>query len=1076
MSKLRWNQVAAPNLTGVASILASAGNSIDSAGTKFNDMLTDIQKTVGKTKSNELMAKALQYKDADSLNQAMSDGSFFDGIDMRNVNKESFAFLAGQPNRRLTEDSTRAATNQRNASARNQRAAALQTEGKTPYEIALSREQANNANLDGVIKGQTIDFNNYNNPLRLQYQQLVNADQEQIINGRVLDNINKEHENNVTNPLDAAKKQAELSKLLEEANTTEHNNLINDWIWKSASDLNKAGMINPDEIYGQLVVWAEGNPEALAALSAMRKAGEFDVLAFSNYGSSIGAVDVTAPPTGIAKQAIETAATSTSNTTGTTNGTTNTQQSFTQSMPIFQNSLFKHEGAANPDTLYKHSQKEGGQFANIKISNMSLGELSEFSRGKNAYGQWVKTVNPEKVVSTPMGKYQIIGDTLRDVMTNLDLSGDITFNEQTQDVFGLYLAQRVLRNNKSTEARLNGLRTEWVGFKNVSDEDLLKVISEIENSPQITKDNVMSFINGSGGSDTKAVSTAASEINKAITKSSNNEFNSTEDYKGNPLGLGTPAGQVSAVPGAAPTGMAPRTGSEIIEKNLGIPMDKKNPGEPEINYDKGVTGAMGSSVVSASVYLEPGTPISNRNKEDFKPFTLPSGEVLTNDNYRDTGYDRGHLVSQSGLAEAQKGKTNDHSNVVPMIPDMNRGVFNGIERYVNDRANSSSDGVFSNAVAVYAKDGKISLDGKYGDVPNLVLKSFYDVGTKEAGVFVVNNAEGGEYSLMSVNQAKEIFGVDVFPSLSNAQKSAIPNIPENVIPNGYKDYSPSRRVAYENMGQNNSTKATNDNSKSASNLISKAVSSANESNKVINNSVAKPRAKVENVDQLNEEMRKAAARMLGTKYTNEETGNEITLNQIDDTEFGQSSIDEIRGRLGDAKEQLETDATVKSHKMYNTELDFDGPVTETRVSDYIHENTGIERVKIVSFVRAVKGAYPSVSYETIVKYMPMLRRDDESWGIFEYANNEIKNEDAVLENFKYFVEAGKGKTENDALNLYKEIENLEDWYAKERQEILANNREGSDMMKFKLEKVDKDYKKKATGIKSGNPLSKKTGS
>ena len=56
-----------------------------------------------------------------------------------------------------------------------------------------------------------------------------------------------------------------------------------------------------------------------------------------------------------------------------------------------QGSLFdlidKHEGAGNYSTLFGHSQREGGHFAGIDPSSMTMAELDTFEK---EYGPWVK--------------------------------------------------------------------------------------------------------------------------------------------------------------------------------------------------------------------------------------------------------------------------------------------------------------------------------------------------------------------------------------------------------------------------------------------------------------------------------------------------------------------------------------------------------------------------------------------------------------------------------------------------------------------------------------------------------------
>jgi uncharacterized protein YukE/muramidase (phage lysozyme) len=74
--------------------------------------------------------------------------------------------------------------------------------------------------------------------------------------------------------------------------------------------------------------------------------------------------------------------------------------------------------------------------------------------------------------SSAMGRYQIVGDTLRDQMRKLGLKGTDLFDEKTQDRIGANLARQ--RGANST-----GLRNEWaslVGAKNATAVELMRKV------------------------------------------------------------------------------------------------------------------------------------------------------------------------------------------------------------------------------------------------------------------------------------------------------------------------------------------------------------------------------------------------------------------------------------------------------------------------------------------------------------------------------------------------------------------------------------------------------------------------
>lgn len=146
------------------------------------------------------------------------------------------------------------------------------------------------------------------------------------------------------------------------------------------------------------------------------------------------------------------------------------------------------EGGGNYDTLFGHSQREGNQFAGVRVSTMTIGELKEFSgaRGQGSYGAWVKGANPEGVLATPMGRYQFVGTTLKATAEAMGLSDDVVFTPEVQDTMFAFKVQQRLSSASSQEGKRNALRAEWAGFKHVSDSDLDRAIQAFESGEPVS--------------------------------------------------------------------------------------------------------------------------------------------------------------------------------------------------------------------------------------------------------------------------------------------------------------------------------------------------------------------------------------------------------------------------------------------------------------------------------------------------------------------------------------------------------------------------------------------------------------
>lgn len=147
----------------------------------------------------------------------------------------------------------------------------------------------------------------------------------------------------------------------------------------------------------------------------------------------------------------------------------------------FAELLRRTEGAGDYDTLFSHAQRDGGQFAGVRPSQMTLDELYTFTDPKGDYGRWVAQQN-NGTVATPVGAGQIVGSTMRRAAQQMGLSGDTRFTPEVQDAMINHLASNRLRGLNDSVAKRRALRNEWHGFRNVSDAELDSAISGFEAS------------------------------------------------------------------------------------------------------------------------------------------------------------------------------------------------------------------------------------------------------------------------------------------------------------------------------------------------------------------------------------------------------------------------------------------------------------------------------------------------------------------------------------------------------------------------------------------------------------------
>jgi hypothetical protein len=137
--------------------------------------------------------------------------------------------------------------------------------------------------------------------------------------------------------------------------------------------------------------------------------------------------------------------------------------------------LDKFEGGGDYNTLFGFANREGGPFADTKVSEMTIGQLKDFA--DNKYADYSRKQLGYK--ATPMGRYQFVGTTLADVAKRMGLADDTVFSPAVQDKMFIFHAKEVIAD-KAPAGQRAALRGTWEGLKNASDAELDTMIAEIQ--------------------------------------------------------------------------------------------------------------------------------------------------------------------------------------------------------------------------------------------------------------------------------------------------------------------------------------------------------------------------------------------------------------------------------------------------------------------------------------------------------------------------------------------------------------------------------------------------------------------
>lgn len=108
---------------------------------------------------------------------------------------------------------------------------------------------------------------------------------------------------------------------------------------------------------------------------------------------------------------------------------------YTRSWENDRDKIIAGESGGDPNALLGFANRN--DFAGYNVSEKTLGELKEFGGPEGPYGKYSK--NKLGYRATPMGKFQIVRDTLAAAQEALGLPDDTVFDEQTQETMAKWV-------------------------------------------------------------------------------------------------------------------------------------------------------------------------------------------------------------------------------------------------------------------------------------------------------------------------------------------------------------------------------------------------------------------------------------------------------------------------------------------------------------------------------------------------------------------------------------------------------------------------------------------------------------
>lgn len=160
-------------------------------------------------------------------------------------------------------------------------------------------------------------------------------------------------------------------------------------------------------------------------------------------------------------------------------------------------------------------------------------------------------------------------------------------------------------------------------------------------------------------------------------------------------------------------------------------------------------------------------------KDNFREDPSIKGGSASLDDYKKSGYDRGHLCPAADQKESENAMSESFfmSNMSPQSPQFNRGIWADLEGYIRNFADNNYE--------IYVTTGPVLTDGPYETIgenkvaiPKYYYKAILDYTEPEIKAigFILPNKKGEkdivDYAT-SIDKIEEITQIDFFTNLPN---------------------------------------------------------------------------------------------------------------------------------------------------------------------------------------------------------------------------------------------------------------------------------------------------------------------
>lgn len=160
-----------------------------------------------------------------------------------------------------------------------------------------------------------------------------------------------------------------------------------------------------------------------------------------------------------------------------------------------------------------------------------------------------------------------------------------------------------------------------------------------------------------------------------------------------------------------------------------------------------------------------------RTNKFFADARLPKAERATLEDYRGSGYDRGHMAAAANQPTAQAmAQSFSLANMVPQAPDNNRKLWAGLENDTRHYVRRAKGAVYVFTGPVYSASGAQVIGPGRVWVPSHLFKLVYDQEANRAWAhWVENSNEARAGKPISYHELVQRTGIEFLPGLQPQQ-------------------------------------------------------------------------------------------------------------------------------------------------------------------------------------------------------------------------------------------------------------------------------------------------------------------